>query len=168
MISLDQILLLQEKVETAVARISSLTAEVAQLKSENEALRTKCTELTSSLSEKSEFVSSLEINQNQIEQGIMDALSRLDSLEDAVLRHADAEESSSVSVNDIEETIDIIEEPEVTVDEVTEGTEEAPSSNIMDKLTSAIETSLNTDTIIEVTSSEEPVNPASEEIADIF
>lgn len=75
MISLDQILLLQEKVENAVAVI-------AQLKAENDALRRKCTELTNSLSAKTEQFSSF---QDKIEEGILRALNRLDAVERKVL-----------------------------------------------------------------------------------
>jgi len=42
MISLDQVLLLQKKVETAVEKIGALTSSNTQLKSENDALRSKC------------------------------------------------------------------------------------------------------------------------------
>ena len=53
MISLDQVLLLEQKVESAVARI-------AQLQAENDALRSRCSELTNALSTKSEQLSSFE------------------------------------------------------------------------------------------------------------
>ena len=43
MISLDQVLLLEQKVESAVAKIQ-------QLEGENAALRNKCSELTNALS----------------------------------------------------------------------------------------------------------------------
>lgn len=85
MISLDQVLLLQNKVETAVAKISELNGIVAQLKAENDALRSKCAELTNSLSEKTELISDFEVEQNKIEQGILTALSRLDTVENSVL-----------------------------------------------------------------------------------
>jgi len=60
MISLDQVLLLQKKVETAVEKIRSLNAEVLQLKSDNDALRRTCAELKNSLADKSGSVSSME------------------------------------------------------------------------------------------------------------
>lgn len=85
MISLDQVLLLQKKVETAVAKISDLNGVIAQLKAENDALRSKCAELTNSLSEKTELISNFEAEQNKIEQGILSALSRLDTVENSVL-----------------------------------------------------------------------------------
>ncbi|MCI6185926.1 MAG: cell division protein ZapB [Spirochaetia bacterium] len=78
MISLDQVLLLEKKVESAVAKIQ-------QLQTENDALRKKCDELTNSLSSKSELLSSFESDQNQIENGIKNALDRLSSIENTVI-----------------------------------------------------------------------------------
>ena len=97
MISLDQVLLLQKKVETAVERISALNAETSQLKSENDALRRKCAELTKALSEKTELVSNLEADQTKIEQGILLALDRLDTVENSVLNAAVREQDMSYS-----------------------------------------------------------------------
>lgn len=81
MISLDQILLLEKKVESAVAKI-------AQLQAENDALRSKCSELTNALSSKSEQLSTFEQDQSKIESGIMNALDRLASIENSVLKAA--------------------------------------------------------------------------------
>ena len=103
MISLDQVLLLQEKVETAVRKITDLTEKNVQLKNENDALRSKCAELSKALSEKTELVSSFENQQDKIEKGIISALKKLDGLEDAVLsstnesRNIESETSDSVS-----------------------------------------------------------------------
>ncbi|MBP5443182.1 MAG: cell division protein ZapB [Treponema sp.] len=85
MISLDQVLLLQKKVETAVEKIRTLNTKVLQLQSENDALRSKCAELQNSLADKSGLVSSLEAEQNQIEETIRKALDQLDDVENAVL-----------------------------------------------------------------------------------
>lgn len=81
MISVEQIYLLQKKVESAVLKIE-------QLKSENDALRTKCSELTNALSEKTELLSGFMADEKAIESGIMSALSRLDSVENALLDNA--------------------------------------------------------------------------------
>lgn len=81
MISVDKIYLLQKKVESAVQKIE-------QLKSENDALRTKCSELTNALSEKTELLSSFMADGEKIESGIMSALGRLDSVENALLDNA--------------------------------------------------------------------------------
>lgn len=81
MISLDQVYLLEQKVESAVEKIQ-------QLQAENDALRNKCTELTNALSAKSEQLSNFESDQSQIETGIKKALDRLNSIENSVLKTA--------------------------------------------------------------------------------
>ena len=81
MISLDQVYLLEQKVESAVAKIQ-------QLQAENDALRNKCAELTNALSVKSEQLTSFESDQSQIENGIKKALDRLNSIENSVLKTA--------------------------------------------------------------------------------
>lgn len=101
MISLDQVLLLEQKVESAVNKIT-------QLQAENDALRSKCAELTNALSSKSEQLSSFEQDQNKIESGILQALNKLSSIENSVLKVAAgaalqqqkaSETSSAVAVN---------------------------------------------------------------------
>ena len=89
MISFDQVLLLVEKVESAVKKIEQLNAE-------NAALRSKCAELSNALEAKSEQFSSFESNQSKIEEGILKALSRLNAVENVVLQ-ASATQSPSVS-----------------------------------------------------------------------
>lgn len=81
MISLDQVILLEQKVESAVAKIQ-------QLQAENDALRNKCEQLTNALSAKSEQLTTFESDQNQIESGIKKALDRLNAIENSVLRTA--------------------------------------------------------------------------------
>lgn len=78
MISLDQILLLQQKVESAVGKIS-------QLQAENDALSAKCSELTESLARKTEQLSQFERDQNKIEGGILKALEKLNTIENSIL-----------------------------------------------------------------------------------
>lgn len=78
MVSIDQVLLLQEKVESAVQKI-------VQLKSENDALRRQCSELTNALSEKTELLNSFKADEEKIESSIKNAISRLDTLENNVI-----------------------------------------------------------------------------------
>ena len=94
MVTLDQVLLLQEKVETAVKKITSLNERVMQLESENDALRSKCAELTKAISEKSELVSTLEDTQAKIEQSILETLNRLDAVQDSILSRDDSNVNS--------------------------------------------------------------------------
>lgn len=79
MITLDHVLLLEQKVESAVKKIS-------QLQAENDALRSKCAELTNALSSKSEQLSAFEQDQGKIESGILKALDRLSGIENSVLQ----------------------------------------------------------------------------------
>ncbi len=94
MISLNQILLLEQKVESAVAKI-------AQLQAENDALRSKCSELTNSLSSKTEQLSNFESNQDKIESGILKALDRLNSIENSVL-NASGQVSSEQTIQEVQ------------------------------------------------------------------
>jgi len=81
MISIDQVLLLEERVESAVKKIEQLNAE-------NAALRSKCAELSNALNAKSEQFSSFQNDQSKIEEGILKALSRLNAVENVVLQAA--------------------------------------------------------------------------------
>lgn len=94
MITLDQVLLLQKKVETAVEKIKGLTSEIEQLKADNDALRSKCTELTKALTDKTEFVSTLESEQDKIESTILHALNQLDIVENSILNSGSAAQDS--------------------------------------------------------------------------
>ena len=90
MISFDQVLLLQKKVESAVQKI-------VELKAENDALRNKCSELTNALSEKTELLESFYADEKKIESSIMDALDRLNSIENSVVSQGVQKEPDSVS-----------------------------------------------------------------------
>ena len=90
MISFDQVLLLQKKVESAVQKI-------VELKSENDALRSKCSELTNALSEKTELLESFYADEKKIENSIMDALDRLNSIENSAVSQVGQKEPDSVS-----------------------------------------------------------------------
>ncbi|WP_407428649.1 cell division protein ZapB [Treponema sp.] len=78
MISFEQVLLLEEKVESAVKKIEQLNAE-------NAALRSKCAELSNALNAKSEQFSSFQTDQSKIEEGILKALNRLNAVENVIL-----------------------------------------------------------------------------------
>lgn len=81
MISIDQVLLLQQKVESAVQKI-------VELKSENDALRRQCSELTNALSEKTELLNTFTADEKKIEDSILGALDRLNKIENSVLSQA--------------------------------------------------------------------------------
>jgi hypothetical protein len=111
MISLDQILLLEQKVESAVAKI-------AQLNAENAALRSKCTELTNALSAKSEQFSSFQTDQNKIEESILKALDRLNTVENTIL-------GSITTINTAENETPTAEQPAVFSEETDISTDES-------------------------------------------
>ena len=90
MISFDQVLLLEEKVESAVKKIEQLNAE-------NAALRAKVAELSNALEAKSEQFSSFQSDQSKIEEGILKALSRLNAVENVVLSASTARAETSES-----------------------------------------------------------------------
>ena len=99
MISLDQVLQLEEKVESAVKKIEQLNVE-------NAALRRKCAELTNALATKSEQFSSFQTDQSKIEEGILKALSRLNAVENVVLSAVNgAAQASSGSVVQAKEPV---------------------------------------------------------------
>lgn len=95
MISLEQVMLLEKKIESAVEKIQ-------QLQAENDALRKKCSELTNALSSKSEQLTSFETDQSQIESGILKALDRLNQIENSVLKVAG--QAASTPVVNIQQT----------------------------------------------------------------
>ncbi|MBQ5998626.1 MAG: cell division protein ZapB [Treponema sp.] len=78
MVSLDQVLVLEQKVESAVKKIT-------QLQAENDALRRKCAELTNSLSSKSEQLSTFEQDQGLIESKIKNLINRFNNIENSVM-----------------------------------------------------------------------------------
>ena len=77
MLSLDQVRLLENRVEKAVSKISSLT-------SENEHLRSQLATLQQRVHELEGFVSGFKDDQGKIEAGILNALEQLGALENAI------------------------------------------------------------------------------------
>ena len=121
--TLDQVLLLEQKVESAVEKIQ-------QLQAENDALRSKCDELTNALSVKSEQLSSYESDSSQIEDGIKKALDRLDSIENSILKNDSQASSPSPKTEDYSnpavqvvedfDSMDNLEKPETENDDSPE------------------------------------------------
>ena len=110
MISLDQVILLEENVENAVAKI-------VQLNAENAALRRKCAELTNALSAKTEQFSSFQTDQGKIEEGILKALERLNAVENAVHTATAAVQAS------------VQKQPQMPVQQADKTTEQASVQN---------------------------------------
>lgn len=170
MISLDQVYLLEQKVESAVAKIQ-------QLQAENDALRSKCLELTNALSSKSEQLTSFENDQDQIENGIKKALERLNSIENSVLKAAAQVASTpSFTVNTVslESTPAVEEKPVIPSFDAMETVPEAEQNQKEESFVEepVIEESFeNSDEEISIPVQESPaeINPfAKKEPADNF
>ena len=101
-----------------------MTDRISQLESENDALRSKCAELTKAVSEKTELVSTLEAAQSRIEESILKTIDRLDSVEDSILNSSDGQSSAQESSSTAEASEDFISEPEVSESNIPEQTED--------------------------------------------
>lgn len=130
--TLEQVLLLEQKVQSAVEKIK-------QLQAENDALRSKCAELTNAVSSKSEQLKSFESDKNLIQSGIQKALDHLNSIEYSVLDRDDQvlpipqpviENPNPVIQENIEQEEIVQEEQEnISVEEVNEETESEETVN---------------------------------------
>ena len=150
MISLDQVELLEQKVESAVEKIK-------QLEGENAALRKKCSELTNALSAKTEQLTAFESEQKTIESGIIKAIDRLNSIEHSVLKTAGAIASKETAAP--APAAEVEPEPTAVVEPV-ETTEPEPAAEPIEE-TSSVVTDLNFD---QMTPVEEPDEPPFEEV----
>lgn len=90
MISLEQILLLQNKVQEAVQKIATLEEQKKQLEE-------KCSNLQEIIEEKTKQLELLQIDQSKIESGIVDALGKLNAVEHCVLQNAPKEDTKDIS-----------------------------------------------------------------------
>lgn len=106
MITLDQVQLLEKKVEAIVSKMNDLQRQ-------NIALQEKNRELIEKNSLLMQKISSFEADQNRIEQGILNALDRLNSMENSALKvgtsatitqNVQEVESSNTEYNHVEET----------------------------------------------------------------
>ena len=151
MISFDQVLLLEEKVESAVKKIEQLNAE-------NAALRNKCAELSNALKAKSEQFSSFESDQSKIEEGILKALSRLNAVENVVLSATAAQSPSNpVPVAPVQSTTPSVSEPEpAPAVEENFSAQEEPLENHFSEEASIVEESSVSGGNEAVSQSEEP------------
>lgn len=106
MITLDQVQILETKVEAIVSKMNDLQRQ-------NIALQEKNRELIEKNSLLMQKISSFEADQNRIEQGILNALDRLNSMENSALKvgtsatttqNVQEVESSNTEYNHVEET----------------------------------------------------------------
>ena len=153
MISLDQVLLLEQKVESAVEKIK-------QLEGENAALRNKCSELTNALSAKTEQLTAFESEQKTIESGIIKAIDRLNSIEHSVLKTAGAIASKETAAPAATAVPEPVEGPANEPVSEPEPVAEVPVDEPIEE-TASVVTDLNFD---QMTPVEEPEEPPFEEI----
>ncbi len=111
MITLDQVLVLQEKVKAAVEKINRLEKENAQLRAQLAASASN----NQSLSQK---VSDYEAEQNQIEAQILQVLNSLNTVEDTVRSELGVSEPE-VSTPAQETVTESVPEPELPYQEFT-------------------------------------------------
>ena len=104
MITLDQVQLLEKKVETIVSKINDLQRQ-------NSALQEKNRELIEKNSLLMQKISTFEADQNRIEQGILNALDRLNSMENSVLKVGTSAINESQNIQPQEqETSEVVNE----------------------------------------------------------
>jgi hypothetical protein len=106
MITLDQVQLLEKKVEAIVSKMNDLQRQ-------NVALQEKNRDLIEKNSLLMQEISSFEADQNRIEQGILNALDRLNSMENSALKVG----SSATSTQNVQEVV-----PSNTENNFTEAT----------------------------------------------
>jgi uncharacterized phage infection (PIP) family protein YhgE len=118
MLSLDQVRLLENRVQKAVSKIQSLTAENTRLASQLSASQARVRELEG-------LVTTFKDDQGRIEQGILNALDRLSAYEDSVYNSSQTE---TLTVSDPEPAVESILEPvpPVTLDSVSGSGETTP------------------------------------------
>lgn len=109
MLNLDQVRLLENRVEKAVNRIKTLTEENAHVCSQLSGLQARVNELEG-------LVRSFKDDQGRIEEGILNALDRLSAFEDSVYQTTDENSESSESVAEIKIEQTQQAEPEIEAD----------------------------------------------------
>jgi predicted nuclease with TOPRIM domain len=90
MVSLSQIQLLEQKIESAITKIGTLTEENKKLTEQYESTKAENTNLVNKLNE-------LQSNQGRIEQGILNALHRLETVENTIIETVQTTQSATQS-----------------------------------------------------------------------
>ena len=117
MITLDQVQLLEKKIEEIISIMNNLQKQ-------NFALQEKNRELIEKNSLLMQRISSFEADQNRIEQGILNALDRLNSMENSALKVG----TSATITQNVQEVVS--SNPETVVEETTTPNELTNFSNI--------------------------------------
>lgn len=112
MISLEQIQLLEQKVESAVAKILQLTEE-------RDSLRQRCVHLEEENNRLQSNILDFHQDQERIEQGIIKALEKLNAVENSVLQAVTFQtnnDEKNVIVSDVQNSSDIYKQDETSLD----------------------------------------------------
>ena len=117
MITLDQVQLLEKKIEEIISMMNNLQKQ-------NSALQEKNRELIEKNSLLMQRISSFEADQNRIEQGILNALDRLNSMENSALK-VGSSATTTQNVQEVESS-----NTETVVEETTTPNELTNFSNI--------------------------------------
>lgn len=99
MLSLDQVRLLENRVEKAVGKIRLLETE-------NDKLRGQITAFQARIGELEGLVHAFKDDQGRIEEGILNALDRLSAFEDSVFSESEAEPEGSAPISESETIAD--------------------------------------------------------------
>ncbi len=163
MITFDQVLLLQEKIESAANKIR-------QLQAENDALRSKCAELTNAISTKSEQLSTFESEQSKIENGILNALNRLNVIENSLLHSTENSVQSAEQQNQLsnQNQNSIQNQQPNTVEQIQEQNQNTENLNFsnLENVPSNQEEQMDYNSSFEDENSESNEEPFQEEPAD--
>lgn len=108
MLNLDQVRLLENRVEKAVTKIQSLTAENTHVRLQLSGLQTRVNELEG-------LVRAFKDDQGRIEEGILNALDRLSAFEDSVYQATETPLDAQVPKDTIQADTDSNEE--ILIDE---------------------------------------------------
>lgn len=122
MISLEQIRQLETRVHTAVERIQTLKAE-------NDALKLNLGQYEERIAELEKLVTAFKSEQEEIEAGIVSALSQLDALEDSVSEGSTETAPLSVHGSDEETATGASQDERDAAAEEQEGNDGQPGEN---------------------------------------
>ena len=106
MVSLKQVQLLEEKVDSVVQRVTKLQFENSALRSRNSELKGQNEQLVRKVADLQEALSLYEMDKDRIEQGVERALQRLNTIENTVMRSAaedEHEQSNDAAMRAVDE-----------------------------------------------------------------
>lgn len=169
MVSLKQVQLLEEKVDSVVQRVTKLQFENSALRSRNSELKGQNEQLVRKVADLQEALSLYEMDKDRIEQGVERALQRLNTIENTVLRSSaedEHEQSNDAAMRAVDEAFAPSGESLVLNDEPEPEMKEDVAGFVFDNQPSS-EGSLDNDAIDSFSANfdENPVNDEDLEAA---